>query len=113
MTQHATQMFRSNPDNTRRSGFPVAGAQVIAAAIAAFLYQAGPAASQSAGNFGAKPIPEASSPQAAKKQLSPDSKETAPSAILPSRFVGEAEFDAYIQSLSTQLSIETLRIPDT
>lgn len=106
MTPHATQMFRSNPDHTRRSRFPVAGTQVIAAALAAFLYQTGPAASQSAGNFGAKPIPEASSPQSAKKPLSPDSKDTTPSAILPSRFVGEAEFDAYIQSLSTQLSMK-------
>lgn len=106
MTQNATQMIRKNPDYTRRSCSTIASAHVIGAALAAFLVQSQPAVSQSAGNFGAKPIPAANSPQTAKKSPSPDSKEAASSAILPSRFVGEAEYDAYIQALTAKLSMK-------
>lgn len=65
--------------------------------------------SQSAGNFGAKPTPTGQAPAtlAAKKDGAATGKGAASSNIPPSRFVGEADFDPYINSLTAQLSMKT------
>ena len=69
-----------------------------------------PALSQSVTDFSAQEAaPEApatpySKPAATEAIPAPEEKETEPISAMPSRFVGEADFDAYIQSYSMILS---------
>lgn len=81
------------------------GALSFLAAFSCFVLQTGIAMSQAAGNFGSKPV--ASPPtSAARKDASTAGKSTPSSSVLPSRFVGEADFEPYISSLAGQLSMK-------
>lgn len=78
----------------------------IGATVIAFVFQTGPAAAQSAGNFETKAIAKTSSQPPATKAVETHSNEPQATAIVPSRFVGEADFAAHIQFLTSQLSMK-------
>jgi hypothetical protein len=107
MTQTAKQPVGSILHTSRSSRISGTRALGIAAAVIAIAFQTGPAASQSAGNFEAKAIAKTSSQPPVTKAAAPHSNESQASAIVPSRFVGEAEFDAHIQFLTSQLSMKS------
>jgi hypothetical protein len=103
MTQTANQPVGRIFHASRISGTHALG---IAAAVITFVCQTGPAASQSAGNFEEKANSKTSPQQPATKAAAARANETQATAIVPSRFVGEADFAAHIQFLSSQLSMK-------
>jgi hypothetical protein len=105
MTSTENQPIRKLQRNSARVGRPFAESRHIMAVLSCFVFQAGLAMSQSAGSVGAKP-PTAPASTAPKKEAAANGKNTAASTILPSRFVGEAEYEPYINSLTAQLSMK-------
>jgi hypothetical protein len=75
------------------------------------LMLAAPAHAQSATNFNTKPLaPKAASAKKDKEKdkaagKAPVSKEPAPASTTPSRYIGEAELDAFVQSMAATFSM--------
>lgn len=73
------------------------------------LMLAAPAQAQSATNFNTKPLAPKAAPakkeKAAAASKAPASKEPAPASTTPSRYIGEAELDAFVESMSATFSM--------
>lgn len=105
MTSTEKTSIRKSQHTSTRVGRSHPARRCFVAALSCLSLQAGIAMSQSAGSVGAKP-PAAPASSAPKKEVAAGGKNAAASTILPSRFVGEAEYEPYINSLTAQLSMK-------
>lgn len=115
-----TRMKPSDSSPTTAPGFPTGNpgraalptpVSRVALVLALHALLCSGASAQSATNLNTKPSPPKAAPQkapAAKTETAaPATKEPAPLGTTPSRFVGEADLDAYVEALSSVFSMRS------